>query len=151
MSCQALCTLYPPLSETKQTISPSENVSHADHLPLCAVFVSEQLWTMFVPNSPDIVWSAYVKTAIVFVQKLGEQKKLYPGSLNINSRADKRCSSTWRVKTNKCDIRRTTCWVQPTSMEIPFVPLDIGYFKYFSPYKNKYLSEICNQWLTFYL
>lgn len=45
------------------SISPSGNICHPDFVLLWAACVNTQLCTMFEPDSPDIVWTAYVKTA----------------------------------------------------------------------------------------
>lgn len=53
----------PPLTKAKQSIFPIENTSDPDYRLLCAVCVNAQLCTISRPDSPDIVWSAYVKMA----------------------------------------------------------------------------------------
>lgn len=55
---------------------------------------------------------SFSPTLALFVQGAGEQGELYSASLNINKRADERNTSTWSMKTNKCDMRRGAWWVK---------------------------------------
>lgn len=57
------CAQGPPLTKTKQTLSPSENVSDSDNLLLCAACMKEQLHIMSGKSGPDNVQSSYVNKA----------------------------------------------------------------------------------------